>query len=98
MRILVNMLTIADYTEAIKLSPNDKVLHSNRGWTYYRADNIEKAKVDAKKACELGDCQLLEQLKSDIPSNKAFEVCSFWLEDPARYDEYDKCLKNVDFK
>lgn len=89
---------IADYTEAIKLSPNDKVLHSNRGWTYYRADNIEKAKVDAKKACELGDCQLLEQLKSDIPSNKAFEVCSFWLEDPARYDEYDKCLKNVDFK
>lgn len=56
---------IADYTEAIRLQPNDKVLHNNRGWAYYNMGDIKNAAKDAKITCELGDCKLLEYLKNN---------------------------------
>ena len=55
---------IEDYTKAISLKPGDTVAYHNRGVAYFEQGNKESGCLDAKKACELGDCSLLEKEKS----------------------------------
>jgi tetratricopeptide (TPR) repeat protein len=51
---------IADYSQAIKLNPNDALAYNNRGVAYYDLGDYKGASEDARKACELGNCKLLE--------------------------------------
>jgi tetratricopeptide (TPR) repeat protein/class 3 adenylate cyclase len=44
---------VADYSEAIRLEPQNGEALNNRAWTYYRAGDAAKALVDANKAVEL---------------------------------------------
>ena len=37
---------ISDYTEAIRLNPNDALAYNNRGAAYRRRGNLAKAKAD----------------------------------------------------
>lgn len=55
---------IQDYGEAIRLKPDDAVLFINRGSVYLLQGNKELGCGDLKKACELGNCQLLQDAKS----------------------------------
>jgi tetratricopeptide (TPR) repeat protein len=60
---------IADFTQAIKIDPNYGMAYNNRGLAYLDADDRENAAKDARKACELGDCNLLQSMDE---SNKTF--------------------------
>jgi protein O-mannosyl-transferase len=54
---------IDDYDMAIKINPIDSYLYSNRGSVYLNhSDNISGCR-DARMACELGNCKLLEMAK-----------------------------------
>jgi hypothetical protein len=57
-------LAIKDYNKAISLKPDYANAYYNRGFTYLKQDNKEQGCRDAQKACELGDCGLLELAKS----------------------------------
>jgi hypothetical protein len=54
---------IEDYDRAIEIKPNLAVTYINRGTVYLnQGDNISGCR-DARKACELGNCKLLEMAK-----------------------------------
>jgi tetratricopeptide (TPR) repeat protein len=44
---------VADYSEAIRLEPQNGEALNNRAWTYYRAGDAAKALADANKAVDL---------------------------------------------
>ena len=54
---------VRHYTQAIKLDPNDADAYVNRGASYALLNDLKKATRDARKACELGDCDLLQKLE-----------------------------------
>jgi tetratricopeptide (TPR) repeat protein len=54
---------ITDYNEAIRLKPDYAHAYSNRGNAYFIQSNNSLGCSDAQKACELGNCQLLEDAK-----------------------------------
>jgi tetratricopeptide (TPR) repeat protein len=53
---------IADYTQAIKIDPKFARAYSNRGYAYLALRNRTNAINDAYKACELGSCELKDNL------------------------------------
>lgn len=55
---------IEDYNEAIRLKLENVSVYYNRGRAYFTQGNKELGCTDAQKACELGDCKLLEDAKS----------------------------------
>ncbi|KUG22124.1 hypothetical protein ASZ90_008094 [hydrocarbon metagenome] len=55
---------IEDYNEAIHLKLENTSVYYNRGNAYFMHGNKELGCTDAQKACELGDCTLLEDAKS----------------------------------
>jgi tetratricopeptide (TPR) repeat protein len=56
-------LAIEDYNEAIRLKPDNAEAYHNRGNAYFIQGNKSLGCSDAQKACELGNCQLLEWAK-----------------------------------
>jgi tetratricopeptide (TPR) repeat protein len=44
---------IKDYTEAIRLRPNDATIYNNRGWAFARAGDDEKAQSDYTEAIRI---------------------------------------------
>jgi hypothetical protein len=59
---------VADYSEAIRLEQNSFIALSYAAYTYraiiyFNQNNIEQGCHDAQKACEYGNCQLLENVK-----------------------------------
>ena len=54
---------IEDYNEAIRLKPDYAKAYQNRGFAYLNQRNDELGCRDLQKACELGDCGLLELIK-----------------------------------
>ncbi|MDD5406454.1 MAG: tetratricopeptide repeat protein [Sulfurovaceae bacterium] len=54
---------INNYNKAISMKPNDLGTIINRGVSYSRSGDYKNASADARKACQLGDCELLNQLK-----------------------------------
>lgn len=54
-------LAINDYFEVIRLKPNDGSAYSMRGHAYLAQDNISLGCSDARKACALGNCNLLKK-------------------------------------
>ena len=56
---------IADYNEAIHLQPDyTQATYSIRGFAYLLQGNKKLGCLDAQKACELGNCSLLEWAKN----------------------------------
>jgi hypothetical protein len=54
---------IEDYSRVIEIRPDYSQAYNNRGVTYQKqGDNISGCR-DAQKACELGNCKLLEKAK-----------------------------------
>jgi tetratricopeptide (TPR) repeat protein len=53
-------LAIEDFNNAIRLNPDDADTYFNRGFVYFNQGNIISGCEDAKKACELGNCKILE--------------------------------------
>jgi len=53
-------LAIEDYNQAIRLKPDNAPAYHNRGNAYFIQGNKSLGCSDAQKACELGNCQLLE--------------------------------------
>lgn len=51
---------IEDYNEAIRLQPDYVKAYHNRGMAYLHQHNNELGCCDAQKACNLGNCELLE--------------------------------------
>ncbi|MBN2722365.1 MAG: tetratricopeptide repeat protein [Campylobacterales bacterium] len=56
---------IRDYSSAIAKQPNCLGAIINRGVSYSRSGDYKNASIDARKACALGDCELLEMLKDN---------------------------------
>jgi tetratricopeptide (TPR) repeat protein len=56
-------LAINDYNEVIRLSPDDVKAYVNRGSAYLMHGNKTLCCSDAQKACELGNCTLLDRAK-----------------------------------
>jgi tetratricopeptide (TPR) repeat protein len=56
-------LAIEDYNQAISLKPDNAEAYHNRGNAYFIQGNKSLGCSDAEKACELGNCQLLEWVK-----------------------------------
>ena len=56
---------IRDYSAAIDRQPNCLGTIINRGVSYSRIGNYKSASIDARKACALGDCELLDMLKKN---------------------------------
>ena len=55
---------IEDYNEAIRIKPDYADAYYNRGVAYLLQGNKELGCPDAQKACELGNCKILEMAKS----------------------------------
>ena len=58
-----SQLAIENFNEAIRLKPDYAEAYNNRGRTYLLQGNKELGCLDAQKACELGNCKLLEAAK-----------------------------------
>ncbi|GHS86336.1 hypothetical protein FACS189487_00420 [Campylobacterota bacterium] len=56
---------ISDFTQAIKFDPHDAESYYNRGVLYGELGDYLKATQDARKACELGSCGLMQELRDD---------------------------------
>lgn len=54
---------IEDFNRAIRLKPDFALAYMNRGVTYLNQSNKELSCSDAQKACELGNCKFLEDVK-----------------------------------
>jgi tetratricopeptide (TPR) repeat protein len=55
---------IDDASQAIKLNPK-AIYYDTRGQAYYALGKLADASRDALKACELGECELRDQMKKD---------------------------------
>ena len=53
-------LAIKDYSETIRLKPDHADAYNNRGAVYLNLGNNELGCLDARKACELGNCKILK--------------------------------------
>ena len=53
-----------DYSEAVRLQPDYAEAWNNRGAVYFIQGNRELGCRDARKACELGKCKILEMAKA----------------------------------
>jgi len=58
-----SQLAIENFNEAIRLKPDYAEAYNNRGRTYLLHGKKELGCPDAQKACELGNCKLLEAAK-----------------------------------
>lgn len=56
---------VNDYTNAIAIQPNNLGIIINRGVSYSHLGDYKNASMDARRACELGDCELLDMLKKN---------------------------------
>lgn len=56
---------LADFNQAIRINPKDVDFYKGRGYAYYNLKRTEDMCRDYAKACELGDCELLEKTKND---------------------------------
>jgi tetratricopeptide (TPR) repeat protein len=54
-----------DYDKAIKIDSNNTGAYYNRGIAYVLLKDYKSATKDARKACELGECKLLELLDKE---------------------------------
>ena len=54
---------IQDFTQNIDLNPKISNSYSMRGLCYLNTERFRQACLDAKTACELGNCSILEHLK-----------------------------------
>ena len=54
---------IDDFNEAIRLKPAYANAWNNRAFSYLNLDDAKQGCSDAKKACELGNCKILEWAK-----------------------------------
>ncbi len=54
---------VIDYTQAITMQPNNLGIIINRGVSYSHLGDYKNATIDARRACELGDCELLDMFK-----------------------------------
>jgi tetratricopeptide (TPR) repeat protein len=54
---------VGDYNEVIRLRPDNPFAYKNRSNAYFSRGNNNLGCNDARKACELGNCQLLEAAK-----------------------------------
>ncbi|MGP8153538.1 MAG: tetratricopeptide repeat protein [Smithella sp.] len=57
-------MAIEDFNNAIRLKSDDADTYFNRGFVYFNQGNIISGCNDAKKACELGNCKILEAAKA----------------------------------
>lgn len=55
---------VDDASLAIKLDPTNSAFYDTRGNAYYALENFPDASKDAIKACELGNCSLLDMMKA----------------------------------
>ncbi len=55
---------IQDLNVAISVDPEYALAYQSRGVIYFQQKNSSLACVDAIKACELGECELFDQLES----------------------------------
>jgi len=55
---------IEDYDRAIEINPGHAMIYSNRSLVYLNNGDIISGCRDARKACELGDCKLLEAVNA----------------------------------
>jgi len=53
-------LAIEDFNNAIRLKPDYSVFYANRANVYFYLDKNKQGCLDARKACELGNCKILE--------------------------------------
>jgi len=58
-------LAIEDFNEAIRLKPDYARAYNNRGFAYLLQGKIIPGCRDAQKACELGNCKILERAKKE---------------------------------
>jgi len=56
---------IEDYSKEIDIKSNCMGTIINRGVSYSRSGDYKNATKDARKACEMGDCELLDMLKDN---------------------------------
>jgi tetratricopeptide (TPR) repeat protein len=56
---------ITDWTQAIKIDPNLVQAYYNRGVAYAELGDYKSATKDARKACELGACDLLQLMTKE---------------------------------
>jgi tetratricopeptide (TPR) repeat protein len=54
---------IKDFNEAIRIKPDYAASYNNRGLSYLQQGNNKQGCSDAQKACELGECKVLEFAK-----------------------------------
>jgi tetratricopeptide (TPR) repeat protein len=54
---------MADYNAAIRIAPDYPNAYCNRGAYYANSGDMENASQDARKACELGNCTLLRDMR-----------------------------------
>ena len=54
---------IEDFNKAINLKPDNADTYKCRGYVYFQQGNKKLGCLDAKKSCDLGNCQLLEVAK-----------------------------------
>jgi len=55
---------IEDYKQAIRLKPDEAEFYNNRAIIYFNQGNKELGCLDFKKACELGNCKILENART----------------------------------
>jgi len=55
---------IASYNQAIHLKPNYADAYNNRAYVYFQLNNLKQGCFDAHKACELGNCNILQSAQS----------------------------------
>jgi tetratricopeptide (TPR) repeat protein len=53
---------IKSYTKVIELNPNILEAYYNRGWAYGLSGDYKSAMMDARTACRLGDCSVVQDM------------------------------------
>ena len=62
---------IEDYTQAVDLKPNHVAAYTYRGRCFLMIEKYRQACADANKACDLGNCRLLDH----IMESKKIDKC-----------------------
>ncbi|GHS84893.1 hypothetical protein FACS1894103_6030 [Campylobacterota bacterium] len=60
-----HLKAIEDFTQAIKSEPNYAWAYDGRGNSYLELGDRVKAEKDARKACDLSECELLQFLREN---------------------------------